>query len=84
MAGVSPREPYLPEPRELERDLRAGVARADDEHWTVGQIERAAILARVDLLLGRRQPRRERRHERPLERPGRHHDVIGFVPTIVS
>ena len=61
MSGVAAREPDFSEARELERDLRARIAGADDEHRAIGQVERIAVFARVELVDVRRETRRERR-----------------------
>src|SRR3954470_7594675 len=49
VACVAAGQPHLAMARELERDLRAGVAGADDQNGSVRQRERIAIAARVEL-----------------------------------
>ena len=63
-------------PRQLLRDLVAGVASADDHDRSRGNLARPAVPGAVRLEDLRRQVTREARDVRHLERPGRDDDLI--------
>src|SRR6266545_5725765 len=79
-----PREPRALALRELERDLGTRIAQADDEHVTLPQLPRVAVVARVE------------QHDRGVELEGewgefwdplcprRHHDTVGFEPALAG
>src|SRR3569833_1542734 len=76
MSGISSGQPHFSARRELESDLRARVARTNDEHRTTRKVERIAIRTRMQLMNGRRQPTRNRRNSRTLKRPGGDDDAV--------
>src|SRR5947208_758233 len=65
LADVSPGEPGGARTGQLVRDLRAGVAGADDEHAAFPQLHGVAVLARVQLDDSRIELRCEGRHMGP-------------------
>ena len=69
--------------RELQGDLGAGVADADDEDGAVRELRRVAVFERVELTNRRIEIRGERRDLRLLEVRHRDHDVVrleGLLP----
>ena len=84
VTGTAAREPDLSRLRELERDLRAGVPRSDDEHWPLGKLERIVVAARMDLVDFGRKPPADGRNLRLLERARRDYDLIGLVDAVAG
>src|SRR5512145_1545511 len=62
---------------ELDGDLRSGVAGAHDEHSSLLNLGRIAVLLRVELDDALIQLACERRNSRVVEGAGRHDDVLG-------
>ena len=78
VAGVAPRQPDLVTPREIERDLRARVTRADDQHAAVPQLARVPVVLGVKLNDVAAQLARERRNPRGLVAGHGDHDLGGL------
>ena len=68
----------------LERDVRARVARADDEHRPVLQLGEVAVVARVELPDPRIEIGREARDVRLLHHSRRDDDVVGLEPLLTG
>jgi hypothetical protein len=68
--------------RHLESDVGARVAGADHQDRTVEQLRGIAVRARVDLADRGVQLAGEVGHDRALEGPRGHHDVVGEEPVV--
>src|SRR5204862_3088783 len=84
VARIAAGEPHSAVARQLERDLRAGVAGADDEHRPVGEIEWRAVVARVELMDALVESCRDGGNVRPLEWSRRDDDVVGLERSVVG
>ena len=71
-------------PGQVQRDVRAGVAGADDQHVAVAQLRRVAVVARSELDDLRIQVGRERRDRRQPVVPGRDDHVVRLVPLVAG
>ena len=69
---------YGVRPRQLDGDLGAGIAEADDEGRTVCELRRISVVDRVQLHDPRIEILRERRLLRHAVGAGRDHDVLGL------
>ena len=78
LARVRTRQDDLVPRRGLEGDVRARVARADDEDGAFLELREVAVVARVELGDVGIERAREVGHVGPLEDACRHDDVVGF------
>ena len=82
LAHIRAHQPRPMASRHVERDLRAGVARADDEDVAILQLTRVPVVTRVELADGRIELAGERRDARLVVGAGRDDDLIGLEPAI--
>ena len=84
LAGVRAREDDIVRRRRLVGDVRARVARADDEHRPVLELRQVAVVARVELGDARVELARELGRVRPLEDAGGDDDVVGLEAPVAG
>ena len=82
LADVGANQPCPMAGRDVERDLRARVARADDEDGAVLELARVPVVARMELADGRIELAGERGDARLVVGAGRDDDLIGLEPAI--
>ena len=79
-----PDQPCPMASRDVERDLRAGVARADDEDVAVLELAGVPVVARVELTDRRIELAGEGGDARLVVRAGRDDDLVRLEPAIAD